>query len=548
MRLMKIKNILPIAAMTVASLGFSSCVGDLDADNINPQQVPTANYDALLNKVYANMVLTGQKGPDGSGDIDDIDEGTSSLIRQLWNANELPTDEAECIWGDAGIPEFNHDSWGDSHPMMKALYYRLYMGITYANNYLEATTGSTDEGISTKRAEARFLRALHYSYLMDLFGNVPLVLTVSKESAPQVTRKTLFDFVNGELREVCGETSGATEVLSDAKVVSGTDNAYGRANKAAAWLLLARNYINSNVYAGTEHNDSAKYFANKVIESPYSLCKEATGSYSGFQKLFMADNDVNGAQNEIILPAIHDGWDTQTWGGCLFLIASTTNDAILKDYPTGTSEQWGGNHARKQFVQKFYPSSEPIQGTPTDLISQSGADKRALFYTKGHTMSITKETDFTKGYAYVKFLNQYAGSGSPKHTQFVDTDFPMLRYAEALLIYAEADARMNNGSCTTDGLAKIKEIRERAGLDVSKLTSFTLDDICDEWSREFGFEGRRRMDLIRFGKFGGQSKYKWEWMGGTQDGTPFDAHFNLYAIPNSDINSNTTGLKQNPGY
>ena len=53
---MKIKNILPVAAMAVASLGFSSCVGDLDADNINPQQVPTANYDALLNKVYANMV------------------------------------------------------------------------------------------------------------------------------------------------------------------------------------------------------------------------------------------------------------------------------------------------------------------------------------------------------------------------------------------------------------------------------------------------------------------------------------------------------------
>ena len=123
-----------------------------------------------------------------------------------------------------------------------------------------------------------------------------------------------------------------------------------------------------------------------------------------------------------------------------------------------------------------------------------------------------------------------------------------MRYAEALLTYAEADARMNNGSCTSDGLAKIKEIRERAGIDVSNLTSFTLDDICDEWSREFAYEGRRRMDLIRFDKFGGQSKYKWEWMGGTQDGTPFDKHFNIYAIPISDINSNTTGLKQNPDY
>lgn len=71
------------------------------------------------------MVLTGQTGPAGDGDIDDIDEGTSSMIRQLWNANELPTDEAHCIWGDAGIPEFNHNAWSDSHPMMKALYYRL---------------------------------------------------------------------------------------------------------------------------------------------------------------------------------------------------------------------------------------------------------------------------------------------------------------------------------------------------------------------------------------------------------------------------------------
>ena len=95
MRLMKIKNIIPVAAMAVASLGLSSCVGDLDVNNINPQQVSEPNWDAVLNKVYANLVMTGQKGPDGNGDIDDIDEGTSSMIRQLWNANELPTDEAE---------------------------------------------------------------------------------------------------------------------------------------------------------------------------------------------------------------------------------------------------------------------------------------------------------------------------------------------------------------------------------------------------------------------------------------------------------------------
>ena len=118
MKLFNIKNILSAA---VVLLGFTACTNDLTVENINPQQVPDVNEDALFTKIYANMVTTGQTGPNGNGDIDDIDEGTSSFIRQLWNANELTTDESHCIWGDAGIPEFNHNAWSDTHPMMQAL-------------------------------------------------------------------------------------------------------------------------------------------------------------------------------------------------------------------------------------------------------------------------------------------------------------------------------------------------------------------------------------------------------------------------------------------
>ena len=117
MKIFKFKYMASAAVIALSSLGMTSCVGDLDVDNINPQQVSELNTDALFNKVYSNMVLTGQVGPNGSGDLDDIDEGTSSMIRQLWNANELTTDEAKCVWGDAGIPEFNHNSWSDNHPM-----------------------------------------------------------------------------------------------------------------------------------------------------------------------------------------------------------------------------------------------------------------------------------------------------------------------------------------------------------------------------------------------------------------------------------------------
>jgi hypothetical protein len=92
-----IKNIIPAAFMALTLGGLTSCVGDLDVDNINPQQVSTPDNDAVLNKIYANLVLTGQKDPDAnppSPDIDGIDEGTSSFARELFYLNELPTDEA----------------------------------------------------------------------------------------------------------------------------------------------------------------------------------------------------------------------------------------------------------------------------------------------------------------------------------------------------------------------------------------------------------------------------------------------------------------------
>ena len=74
-----------------------------------------------------------------------------------------------------------------------------------------------------------------------------------------------------------------------------------------------------------------------------------------------------------------------------------------------------------------------------------------------------------------------------------------------------------------------------------------MNDICDEWCREFAFEGRRRIDLIRFGKFGGNTDYVWDWKGGTKEGTNFDAYRNLYPIPTKERVANPN-LEQNFGY
>ena len=151
------KNIAP-AAVLMLSAGLSSCTGDLDVTPIDPSTVMVADEPALYTKCYANMVLAGQTGKDGDCDIDGLDGGTTGFVRQLFNANELGTDESICAWGDPGIPEFNYNQTTASHPMLTGFYYRLYAGINYCNHYLEVCNGID----ATRTAEIRFLRCLYY--------------------------------------------------------------------------------------------------------------------------------------------------------------------------------------------------------------------------------------------------------------------------------------------------------------------------------------------------------------------------------------------------
>lgn len=514
-----IKNLLPAAAMSVVL--FSSCVGDLDVDpTIDPSTVFTFDRDQSFAKIYANMGLTGQTGPAGNADIADIDEGTSDFFRQLWNMNELPTDEAICSWGDPGVPEYNFATWSDSHGMITSQYYRLLYGVTLANAFLEKTEDDTSAAAQTQRAEARFLRALYYFYAMDFFANVPMLTKVVADNPKQATRAEMFSFIETELKSCVDE-------MSEPRT-----STWGRADKAAAWLLLARLYLNAEVYTGTARWADAAEYAKKVMDSSYSLCPT-------YKYLFMGDNNANGAQSEIILPILQDGIDTQTYGGSLFLIASTSRE----DMPAhGTSENWAGNRARKDLVDKFFPASTAPNANVEDMILAAG-DDRAMFWGVDRKQEVTETTNFTDGFSVAKFTNVYAGSGSPRDVKFVDMDVPFMRLAEAYLTYAEAQKRLGN-----DAAAKtaIDVLKDRA--NASKQPSYSLNDICDEWAREFYFEGRRRMDLIRFGKFGGYSTgYVWEWKGGQAAGTNFAAYRNVYAIPTNDLIANPN-LVQNPGY
>ena len=219
-----IKNIVPAAAMLLA-VGLNSCVGDLDVNPIDPNLNSQIEPEQLFNKCYACFAVAGNGGANGDSDVDGIDGGTSGYVRQMFNANELTTDEAICGWGDEGISSFCYNTYDASHPMLRGYYYRLYTSIAYCNQYL--TEFSEHDAAMT--AEIRFIRALDYFFLMDGWGNVPFTETISSAKPEQYSRQQVFEFVEKELLEL--EPS-----LNEARAKKSSDSGYGRVDKAAAWL------------------------------------------------------------------------------------------------------------------------------------------------------------------------------------------------------------------------------------------------------------------------------------------------------------------------
>ena len=534
-----IKHIFPAAAMLLA-VGMTSCTKDLDVTPIDPNLVllDDSSVDYLLNKCYANLGLAGNSGADGDCDIDGLDGGTTGLVRQMWNSNELTTDEAICGWGDEGISSFVFDSYDASHPMVRGYYYRLYNGITLCNHYLDVAADRDAQ----KTAEVRFLRALQYYLAMDAFGSIPFLTTVSSSKAPQASRKDIYDFIESELLYIEPD-------LAEAKAKTSSDAMYGRADKAAAWFLLMRLYLNAEVYTGTAQWAKAAEYAQKIINSSYKLNTESINGWSAYQTLFMADNGETAAANEAIFPVLCDGKSTTSYGTFFFLMASTfTGDMFVNPNMPNTLPSsdgaWAGNRARPDLVAKFFPNNDAPNVASYDMTVAAG-DDRAIFWGQDRTLNCEDVNTFTSGYSVAKFIN-FTTDGSATHdSKFPDADFFMFRVAEAYLTLAEATARQSGGSATAEGVAAINTLRARA--HATQRSGYSLNDILDEWSREFFFEGRRRVDLIRHGKFGGNNNYNWQWKGGTYAGRNFEAYKNIYAIPTTDLTANEN-LVQNPGY
>ena len=526
--------------LTGALMGTTSCVNDLDTQPLDKDElVPNVVFKAAITpytqslaKIYAGMVIGGNKGGDADQDVKGIDGGSqASFIRVLWNMQELASDMAHCAWNDPGIPDFNHLSWDSSSPWIKGSYYRLAYQINLANAFLRETTddklssrGCSNEvknTIKEYRAEARFLRALTYMYALDLYRNYPFFdenSPIGSKRPQQIMKDDLYKYVEKELLE--------SEKSLAAPVVGWNEN-YGHANKAAAWAALSRLYLNAETYVGVKKYTECITYCKKIIDAGYELEPK-------YADMFKADNDHS---KEMIFPLRYEGDQTMTWGGMTALLC--WGSAQFQE-ETNAKGAWQGVRAKSSLLKLFTNENEYKKDTRFSMLRLDG--------TKN--VEIVKEGDFKdNGIPVTKFCNLNKNGKKPASSEAY-VDFPLFRLGEIYLNLAEAVLRGGTGATKNEAMNYLNQLRKRAYKDKTVApiddNNFTLKFLLDERGRELFFEAQRRTDLVRFGKYT-SADYVWPWKGGVAEGKGVDDKYKVFPLPSDDIGSNLN-LKQNDGY
>lgn len=451
-------------------------------------------------------------------------------------------------WVDGYIYKRWHEhTWTTEDDGVLQGWERTYNGINTCNRILS----QIEEGVITVDeatrepliAELKVLRASYYYILVDLYGNVPIVTDFKDSSLPkQSTRKEVFDFI-------------IKEVTENIDLLSETPRGYyyGRFNKWAAHTLLAKMYLNAEIWSGTpqwqkciDECDAVIDFANSSNE--YAL--EAN------QKNVFVTNNEN--SKEIIFALPFDEIYVTGWNDFDFHMYTLAPEN--QDTYQFTERPWGGVCAIPQFIDTFHPNDlrlaqNYIQGqqyTASGEILQRSDGEGPLIYT--NSVPSIDASDVDDGYRWGKF--EYAQG----ITNRLSNDWPLFRYADILMMKAEA--LMRSGQPGAGEL--VTEVRKRAFEDINDaiVTDQQLEEgscydygrrdenletheggedikygrFLDELGWEFCQEGRRRQDMIRFGVFTTKSWFSHD---------KSNPNRNLYPIPNKIMLTNSN-LTQNP--
>lgn len=414
-------------------------------------------------------------------------------------------------------------------------------------------SGNADTETSEKfLAELRVMRAFYYYGLLDNFGNVPLVTSfedaVEKPAQPSENfsegQKKVFDFVEKSILDNIDKL--ATEV----------GDTYGRMNKWVAHFLLAKLYLNAEIYTGESRWDEVITHTEAIINSSnYRLT-------NNYRENFITENS---GSPEIIFAIPYDEVFNK---GFKIHIASLHygNQATFRLQ----NQPWNGYSAVGEFYLSYIdsnqnpgPQGSVIGMSPEGDTTKGTLDDRLQNFLVGP--QFTADGDRIEDAAAIEsdpdgppltltpFINErgpnawrQAGARINKweikkgSSINLNNDFAVYRFSDVLLMNAEARYRMNPND--QEALRKINLIRKRAS--VTPFKSLDLDKLLAERGRELFFEGWRRQDLIRFdGISGGEKKFNDPWW----EKAKSDPTRNIFPIPRDQIEANSN-LVQNPGY
>ncbi len=510
-------------ACAALALGATSCVDDLNVEPKDPSTITSLEsgeqYYQFMAQLYGGLVLSGVNG---ESDITVDDPGAGVYSRQLWNLQELCTDEAFIgkNWNDAGIDQLDYATWSSDNHWLYESMSRFIFQITMCNEFLRqidnaascAVDPLSQSEITQLKAEARVLRALSYYHMMDTYGRGPWVTEANAvgEEPQTLTRAEMFPKVVADLSDAIYDVAPAAQQI------------YGRVSREGAWMLLAKLYLNAEVYTGTPMWNECARACQQITATINQLAPE-------YKYLFCATNDKYVGNGEILWGIPQDKTYTQTYGGTTYLSMGAYNadlDADMLRRLGNPGTGWSGPRVSPELANAF-----------------GAGDKRYLIYEGSFTNDLANITDWAidgSGYMCIKYVytgeDDYYNDANVSNSTFNSADFPLFRLADTYLMLAECE--LHGVSC--NGQAYLDMVRDRAGQPHIELTA---ENLLDERMRELYWEGHRRSDLIRFGKFTGGS-YLWSWKGGAQQGQSIDSYRNLYCVPTQYIST----LGQNAGY
>ncbi|WP_435048489.1 RagB/SusD family nutrient uptake outer membrane protein [Formosa sp. S-31] len=441
-------------------------------------------------------------------------------------------------WDDGGTYKRMHfHTWDKTQWQPRNTWITCFNGINSVNRViLQIESGqlpvSEEQSISII-SEMRALRALYYSMLIDTHGNVPIISNYGSELPVQNTRGEVYDFIVSELTEVIP--------LLPENVDQST---YGRMTSWAANHVLAKVYLNAEVYKGTAEWAKCIEVCDRIIDSGLFSLSE---SYSD---IFSAHNENN---SEMVFAIPYDQIYARQFSAHMKMLLPDHRKVFGME-----SQPWGGSSCNPQFIDSYHADDKRLGDTWLIGDQLSAADGSVI-------MTLTKEMpsiyycEFTQGYRVGKYEIESGATSS------LNNDFPFLRYTDVLMMKAESMLRTGKSEAAAQIVTEVRlrsfETPEAAAVTGTELlgdttvnygtlaedgsisqpgdqSSVQYGRFLDELGWEFAAEGRRRTDLIRFGVYQTKSWY---------NHTPQGNHTILFPIGLEELNTNSN-LQQNPGY